>query len=143
MALEIKIKYFNPEMPKIEKLEIGDWVDLRAAETVQLTAGTHVMIPLGVAMKLPPGFEAIIVPRSSSFKKWGVLQTNGVGVVDESYCGDEDQWWWTVWCTRDAPIEAFDRICQFRIQQKQPNLIFIETQTLGKSRGGFGSTGTK
>ncbi len=140
----IKVRYFNNEVEKIKPICNGDWIDLRAAAPVHLTAGQHVLIPLGVAMQLPAGYEAIIAPRSSSFKKWGILQTNSIGVIDESYCGDNDQWMMSVYATRDADIELNDRVCQFRIIKHQPKIAFTEVETLGnKDRGGFGSTGTK
>ena len=143
MALEILVKYFNPDMPKLQKTSIGDWIDLRASKKFVLEPGMHVLIPLGVAIKLPPGYEAILAPRSSSFKNWGVIQANSIGIVDESYCGDEDEWKWSVYCMKHSAIGIFERVCQFRIQKKQPDVFFTEVTELGKSRGGFGSTGTK
>ena len=139
----IRIKYFTD---KIEKLcYIGgksDWIDLRAAEDVELKAGEFRLIPLGVAMELPEGYEAHIVPRSSTFKNFGVIQTNHMGVVDESYCGDNDQWFFPAYALRDTRIQAGDRICQFRIMEHQPALFFEEVDALGhEDRGGHGSTG--
>jgi dUTP pyrophosphatase len=143
MSLEILIKYFDPNMPKLSKIDVGDWVDLRNKNREVLLTGVAMLISLGIAMKLPPGYEAIIAPRSSTFKTWGAIQTNSLGIVDESYCGDEDEWKWTAYPTRDSVIEPYSRICQFRIQLKQPDLVFKEVFELGKSRGGFGSTGIK
>lgn len=140
--MEIKIKYFT-DIEKIEKIEKGDWIDLRAAEDVTLKAGEFKLIPLGVAMELPHGYEAHIVPRSSTYKKFGIIQTNHQAVIDESYCGDNDQWLYPAYALRDTEIKKNDRICQFRIVEKQPTLDFIEVETLdNKDRGGFGSTGT-
>ena len=138
----IKIKYFDKEIPKIEKLEVGDWIDLRAAETVTLKANEYKTIKLGVGMILPLGYEAHVVPRSSTYKNFGVIQTNHMGVIDESYCGDNDQWHFPAFALRDTTINKGDRICQFRIAKKQPEITFVETDTLcGADRGGFGSTG--
>lgn len=139
----IKIKYFTDVEP-IEKIDKGDWVDLRAAETVELKTGEFKLIPLGVGMILPDGYEANIVPRSSTFKKWGIIQTNSFAVIDNSYSGDNDQWFYPVYATRDITIEKNDRICQFRINKKQPEIEFDVVEHLNdKDRGGFGSTGNK
>ena len=141
--LPIKIKYFT-DIDKIEKITIGDWIDLRAAETVELKAGEFKLIPLGVAMKLPKGYEANVVPRSSTFKNWGIIQTNSFGVIDNSYSGDNDQWFFPVYATRDTVIEKNSRICQFRINKTQPKVKFIVVEKLDDvNRGGHGSTGTK
>lgn len=142
---DIRIKYFTD---KIERLTyIGgksDWIDLRAAENVVLKAGEFKLIPLGVAMELPKGYEAHIVPRSSTYKNFGIIQTNHMGVVDESYCGDNDQWFFPAYALRDTEIHVNDRICQFRIMEHQPAICFEETETLGhEDRGGHGSTGRK
>ena len=143
MTKTIKIKYFTD---KIEKLAyIGgksDWVDLRSAEDVTLKKGEFKLIPLGIAMELPEGYEAHVVPRSSTYKNFGVIQTNHMGVIDETYCGDNDQWFMPVIAMRDTEIHVNDRICQFRIMEHQPELIFEETEVLGHAdRGGHGSTG--
>lgn len=139
----IQIKYFADAQP-IEKLEQGDWIDLRSRETIELKAGEEALIPLGVAMKLPDEYEAHIAPRSSTYKKYHILQTNSVGVVDNSYSGDKDEWKMPVLATKDTVIPAGDRICQFRIVRKQPSIVFHRVETLGdKSRGGFGSTGER
>ena len=141
--MKIKIKYFNPAC-KIEKIEQGDWIDLRAATDVILFAEEFAIIPLGVAMEIPEGYEAHIAPRSSTFKRWGILQTNSVGVIDNSYSGDNDQWGMPVYATRRTEINAGDRVCQFRIVKKQPAIEFEEVETLGNpDRGGFGSTGVE
>lgn len=142
--MEIKIKYFNENLPKIEKIAHGDWVDLRAAKTVELKQGEYKMIPLGVGMKLPDGYEANVVPRSSTFKNFGVLQTNSFGVIDNSYSGNEDQWHFPALAMRDTVINEGDRICQFRINNRMPDVEFNTVFELDEvSRGGFGSTGTK
>lgn len=141
---KILIRYHNDNIDKVEKINVGDWIDLRAAETVELKAGEFKIVSLGVSMKLPDGFEAHIVPRSSTFKKWGILQTNHMGVVDNSYSGDNDVWGMPVLAMRDTTINENDRICQFRIMPKMTEVCFEEVEHLdGKDRGGFGSTGTK
>lgn len=138
----IKIKYFNNEIDKIEKIEKGDWVDLRAAETVELKAGEFKLIKLGIGMILPEGYEAHVVPRSSTFKNFGIIQTNHCGIIDESYCGDNDQWRFPAYAMRDTVINKNDRICQFRIIKKQPDISFEAVEHLAdKDRCGFGSTG--
>ena len=143
-TMEIKIKYHNSELEKLRSLTIGDWIDLRAAERVELKAGEFRLISLGVSMKLPEGYEAHIAPRSSSFAKWGFLQVNSVGVVDNSYAGTNDIWKLPVYATRDAVIEVNDRICQFRIMERMPQIIFTEVDALDDAdRGGFGSTGVR
>lgn len=139
--MNIKVKYFNGQQP-LKKIAKGDWIDLRANEDVVLKAGEYKAIPLGVAMELPSGFEAHVVPRSSTFKNWGILQTNGVGIIDNSYSGDNDQWYMPVYATRDTEIKRGDRICQFRILYKQPEVEIITVEKLvNPDRGGLGSTG--
>lgn len=142
---EIKIKYLNDDITRLEYIDVkSDWIDLRAAEEVELKAGEFKLIHLGVAMQLPEGYEAHIVPRSSTFKKWGIIQTNHCGIVDNSYCGPNDWWRMPVFALRDTKIEVNDRICQFRIQKNQPTLVFNEVEEMeANNRGGFGSTGTK
>lgn len=142
---EIKIKYLNDDITRLEYIDgKSDWIDLRAAEEVELKAGEFKLIHLGVAMQLPEGCEAHIVPRSSTFKKWGIIQTNHCGIVDNSYCGPNDWWRMPVFALRDTKIEVNDRICQFRIQKNQPTLVFNEVEEMeANNRGGFGSTGTK
>lgn len=138
----IKIKYFDNEIDKIEKISIGDWIDLRSAETVQLKKGEFHLVPLGVGMKLPDGYEANIVPRSSTYKNFKVLQTNSFGVIDNSYSGDNDQWFYPVIAMEDTTINKNDRICQFRINKTQPMIEFEEVEHLDNvNRGGIGSTG--
>jgi dUTP pyrophosphatase len=140
--MTIKIKYHNSELVKIGKIEAGDWVDLRAAETVEMKAGEHRLISLGVSMKLPEGYEAHVAPRSSTFKNWGILMTNSVGVIDNSYSGTNDIWKFSAYATRDTRVELNDRICQFRIIERMPAVSFEEVDTLDDvDRGGFGSTG--
>lgn len=139
----IKIKYFTEEIDKINKIDKGDWLDLRAAQTVELKAGEFKLIPLGVAMQLPEGYEAHVVPRSSTYKNFGIIQTNHQAVIDESYCGDNDQWFYPAYALRDTVININDRICQFRIMKKQPVINFEVVEVLGNDdRGGIGSTGT-
>ena len=141
----IKIKYFGQDLEKLEYIGgKSDWIDLRASETVELKAGDFKLIPLGVAMELPPGYEAHVVPRSSTFKTYGILQTNSCGVIDGSYCGDQDMWKMPVYATRDTTIQKGDRICQFRIMENQPEIVFQETEFLdNKDRCGFGTTGVR
>ena len=124
---KIRIKYFTDKIDKLEYIEgKSDWIDLRASETVELKAGEFKLIPLGVAMELPKGYEAHIVPRSSTFKNFGIIQTNHQGVIDSSYCGDNDEWKMPVYAMRDTHIEVNDRICQFRIMENQPKIQFEE-----------------
>ena len=128
----------------IEEISVGDWIDLRSAETVEMHAGEFKIISLGVSIKLPAGYEAHIAPRSSTFKKWGILQANSVGVIDNSYSGNEDIWSFPAIALRDTIIYKGDRICQFRIMKKQPELEIVEVDYLeDPNRGGFGSTGHK
>lgn len=139
--LQIPIKYHTDIIP-LEKIEKGDWIDLRAAEDVELKAGEFKLIPLGVSMQLPLDYEAHIVPRSSTFKTWGILQTNHMGVIDNSYCGDNDVWMFPALATRDVVIEKNSRICQFRIVKKMEGLVFKTVDHLdSEDRGGIGSTG--
>ena len=141
----IKIKYFTDKIDKLTYIDgKSDWVDLRAAENISLKKGEFRLIPLGVAMELPKGYEAHVVPRSSTFKNFGIIQTNHQGVIDGSYCGDNDQWYFPAIAMRDTSIKAGDRICQFRIMEHQPQLIFEAVDTLGnEDRGGIGSTGKR
>ena len=141
--VDIDIKYLSNEIEKLTYVAgKSDWVDLRAAKNVKLKAGEFALIPLGVAMKLPSGYEAHIAPRSSTFKNWGIIQTNSVGVVDNTYCGDNDEWLMPVYATRDTEIHVNDRICQFRVMENQSLLILHEKEHLGDvNRGGIGSTG--
>ncbi len=141
--MEIQIKYFDDEIDKLCYIEgKSDWIDLRAAKDVELKKGDFALIPLGVGMKLPEGYEAHVVPRSSTFKNFGIIQTNHQGVIDSSYCGDNDQWFMPALAVRDTKICKNDRICQFRIMKNQPPITFVETSALsGENRGGHGSTG--
>lgn len=141
--MKIRIKYFTDQIEKLKFIDgKSDWIDLRAAQDVTLKAGEFKLIPLGIAMELPKGYEAHVVPRSSTFKNFGILQTNSMGVIDESYCGDNDQWFFPALAMRDTEIHVNDRICQFRIMEHQPAFSFEETDCLGhKDRGGHGSTG--
>ena len=140
--MTIKVKYFDPELIRLEKIEKGNWIDLRAAETVEMKKGEFRLIPLGIAMHLPIGYEAHVVPRSSTFKNFKILQTNSFGVIDESYCGDNDQWFFPALAVEDTVIHKNDRICQFRIMDHQPQMDFEEVESLGMpDRGGHGSTG--
>ena len=141
MGKEIKIKYFN-DVQEIEALEIGDWIDLRAAESVDIKAGEYKLIRLGVAMELPEGYEALVAPRSSTFKNYGILLANSLGIIDESYKGDNDEWKFLAYATRDTHVEKNDRICQFRIIEHQPKIKLTKVESLGNAdRGGIGSTG--
>lgn len=140
----IPIKVHDAELPVPEHKAYGDWIDLRAAETVEMKAGDFHIISLGVSMRLPHGYEAHIIPRSSTFKNFGILLANSYGLIDNTYCGDDDIWGFPAIAMRDTVINKGDRICQFRIMQKQPKLVFAKVEKLeGKSRGGFGSTGVK
>jgi len=140
----IKIKYFSDEIERLRYIDgKSDWIDLRASEEVSLKAGEFKLIKLGIAMQLPEGYEAHIVPRSSTYKNFGIIQANHCGIIDESYCGDNDQWMFPAIAMRDTVIHVNDRICQFRIFEHQPTINFEECEHLsGSDRGGFGSTGT-
>ena len=138
----MKIKYLR-DIQKIERFNVGDWIDLRAAEDVRLKAGEYRMIPLGVAIELPQGYEALVAPRSSTFKKYGVILANSIGIIDESYKGDNDEWNFLAYALRDTVIHKNERICQFRIIQHQPLIHLEEVASLGNpNRGGIGSTGS-
>ena len=139
--LIIYIKYHNDILP-IDVFENGDWIDLRAAEDIEMKAGDFRLISLGVSMQLPEGYKAHIVPRSSTYKHWGIIQANHMGVIDNSYCGDNDIWKFPAIAIRDTQIYKNDRICQFRIEKHQPTIEFEEVDTLGnEDRSGFGSSG--
>ncbi|MBO5473215.1 MAG: dUTP diphosphatase [Lachnospiraceae bacterium] len=143
MVETIKIKYFTDKIEKLTYIDgKSDWIDLRAAEDIVMKQGEFKLIPLGVAMELPKGYEAHVVPRSSTFKNYGIIQTNHQGVIDCSYCGDNDQWFMPAYALRDTEIHVNDRICQFRIMENQPKIVFDEvTQLANEDRGGHGSTG--
>jgi dUTP pyrophosphatase len=142
---KIRIKYLSDKIEKLCYVDgKSDWIDLRCAETVELKKGEFKLLPLGVAIALPKGYEAHIVPRSSTYKNFGIIQSNHMGVVDESYCGNGDQWYMPAIAMRDTKIEVGDRICQFRIMEIQPQINFVTVETLGnEDRGGHGSTGVK
>lgn len=140
----IKIKYVKDGMEKIGQIENGDWIDLRIAEYVHLEPNEFRLLPLGVAMTLPPNYEALVIPRSSTFKNYGIIQANSIGLIDETYCGDNDEWKFPAYATRAVNIPKNTRICQFRIIKHQPTVKFDEVDHLSDTdRGGFGSTGKK
>ena len=141
--MNIKIKYHSNEIEKLTYIDgKSDWIDLRSAEDVELKSGEFKLISLGISMQLPKGYEAHIVPRSSTYKNFGIIQTNHMGVVDETYCGNNDVWMMPVLAMRDTVIHKNDRICQFRIIEHQPVIEFEEVESLGNiDRGGIGSTG--
>lgn len=142
--MKIKIKYHDKELLRLEKIVIGDMIDLRASETVELKKGEYRMISLGISMELPKGYEAHVYPRSSTFKNFGVIQVNSVGAIDNLYCGDNDIWRFPCIAMRDTVIHKNDRICQFRIFKNQPQIEFVEVENLGnEDRHGFGSSGIK
>ena len=139
--MEIRVKYHSDITP-LEVIDKGDWIDLRVAKDIEMKAGQFELIPLGVSMQLPEGYEALVIPRSSTYKTWGVLQTNHVGLIDNSYCGDNDIWYFPALATRDVVIPKNTRICQFRVQKKMNNCTFTTVEHLGNAdRSGFGSTG--
>ena len=160
---KVKVKYFSNDYPRLEKLDVGNWIDLRVdslistkrksplfddvvepirPDTFSFQAGDILFFGLGVAMELPKGHEAYIVPRSSTFKNTGFILTNHFAVIDEAYAGDNDEWKAMVYCTRDGEIDRHDRLFQFRIQEKMPEIEFEEVEHLGnEDRGGYGSTG--
>lgn len=145
--MDIKIKYHDPALRDL--CHIGgdyasNWIDLRAAETVEMKQGEYRLISLGVSMQLPKGYEGHVLPRSSTFKNFGIILANSMGIIDESYCGDNDIWRFPAIAMRDTVINKGDRICQFRIMEKMPKVNFIKVETLGNAdRGGIGSTGIK
>jgi len=138
----ITVQYLDETVKRLVIEKKGDWIDLYAAETVEMKKGEHRLIHLGVAMKLPDGFEAHLVPRSSTFKKWGIIQANHVGIIDNSYSGPNDWWMMSAIAMRDTVINKGDKICQFRIVERQPDIVFEEGRMEGEDRGGFGSTGS-
>ena len=139
--MEIKIKY-HADIDPIKQSDRGDWIDLRAAEDITLKKGEFALISLGVSMKLPLAYEALIIPRSSTFKNFGIIQTNHCGLIDNTYCGDDDIWKFPALATRDTFVEKNSRICQFRLFRNMGSVEFTEVDHLSnKNRGGFGSTG--
>lgn len=144
MSKTIIVQYLDDTIERLQKIEKGDWIDLRSAYDYVIPKGQFMLIHLGVAMKLPDGYEGHLVPRSSTYKKYGIIQANHQGVVDNSYCGPNDWWYFpAIALNQDAIIKKGERICQFRIMEKQPEIEFIEGQMQDADRGGFGSTGTK
>ena len=143
--VNIKIKYFDKDIQKLKYIDgKSDWIDLRASEDVVLKKSEFKLIPLGIAMELPKGYEAHVVPRSSTFKNFGLIMTNSEGIIDNTYCGDNDMWKFPAIAMRDTIVHKNDRICQFRIMRNQPEIIFKEVEHLeGVDRGGFGSTGKR
>lgn len=139
----IKIVYHTDQIDKLTYIDgKSDWIDLRAAQDVTFRAGEFKLVSLGVSMQLPEGYEAHVVPRSSTFKNYGLIQTNSCGIIDQTYCGQNDIWRWPAYATRDVTVHVNDRICQFRIVENQPKIYFDEVAFLdGENRGGFGSTG--
>lgn len=141
--LQIKIKYFDQELERINKISIGDWIDLRCSEEIELKKGQHYYVPLGVAMELPKGYEAWLTSRSSMAKKFHIQHCDDLGVIDNSYCGDDDMWKLPVIALEDTILHKNDRICQFRIHEVMPEVEIIEVESLNNpNRGGLGSTGT-
>ncbi|MCR5100712.1 MAG: deoxyuridine 5'-triphosphate nucleotidohydrolase [Butyrivibrio sp.] len=143
MKKEIKIKYHSSEIDKLEYIDgKSDWIDLRAAKKYELKKGDFALIDLGISVQLPEGYEMITAARSSLFKNYGLIQTNAIGVIDETYCGDDDIIMMPVYATRDTVVNVNDRVCQFRIFEHQPVIKFNEVESLNnETRGGFGSTG--
>ena len=142
--MTIKIKYHDPELTHLEFTKGGKakWIDLRAAERVELKQFEHKIISLGVSMELPDGYEAWIAPRSSTYKNWFILQTNAPGIIDHAYMGDQDVWGYSVVAMKDTVIEKGDRICQFRIMKEMDEVDLETVEFLhNDGRGGFGSTG--
>ena len=140
--VEIKIKYFSEDLEQVQKINVGDWIDLRAAETVEIKKGDYALIPLGVGMILPDGYEAHVLPRSSTPNKFGIMMANSMGVIDNSYSGDADEWKFPALAIRDTEIKKGDRIAQFRVMKNQQTIKFeIVKRLREKNRGGFGSTG--
>ena len=141
----LKIKYHTDAIEKLAYIDgKSDWIDLRAAKRYELKKGDWQLIDLGVSIALPEGYEAHVVPRSSTYRTWGLLQTNSCGVIDNTYSGDGDVWMVPMLATRDTVVEVGDRICQFRIMKNQPQIIFDEVEHLdGADRGGFGTTGKR
>ena len=145
MEKTIKIKYHTDKIEKLRYIDgKSDWIDLRSAEDYILKKGDFKLINLGVSVEIPKGYEMLIASRSSTFKNFGLIQTNAVGIVDESYCAETDVLMWPCLATRDTEIHVNDRLCQFRIIEHQPSIVFEEVESLGNdARGGFGSTGIK
>jgi dUTP pyrophosphatase len=142
--LTILVRYLDSELPKLEKLKVGSWIDLRSAVDVEMKAGEHMYIPLGVCMSLPFGYEGHVLPRSSTYKNFGITMANSEGIIDNVYRGNTDEWKFSAIAHRDTVIKKGDRICQFRIEEEMPDVNIVEVDELkSPDRGGFGSTGTK
>ena len=143
-AKQIKVKHLREDVDRIAPIKNGDWIDLRTGIDVMMKKGDFQVIPLGVSIRLPENTEALLIPRSSTFKKYGIIQANSVGLIDESYCGEQDEWLFPAYATKDIVIPKNTRICQFRIQEHQPFVTITEVEHLtGTNRGGFGSTGER
>ena len=151
--MKIRIKYFEDAV-RLKKIAKGNWIDVYSNKDVFVKQGERAMIPLGFALELPNGWEAHLAPRSSTVKTWGLIQTNSVGVVDDTYIGDDDQWHMPVYCLQSKDengdegkgtwIKKGDKIGQFRIMEVMPEIEFEEVESFGNvSRGGFGTTGSK
>lgn len=139
--MKIEVKYFE-DIEKLEKISQGDWIDLRCAEDVELKQGEYKLLKLGIGMQLPEGYEAHVAPRSSTFKNFGIICANSFGIIDNSYCGDKDEWKFPAIALRDTVIHKNDRICQFRIVKNMDPVEIVEVEHLNEtSRGGIGSTG--
>lgn len=147
--MKIRVKYFDKDLYSGDSSlqRVGgksDWVDLRSRVDLAMKRGDFAIIPLGVAIELPHGYEALLAPRSSTFKRWGVIQTNSVGVIDETYCGDNDEWGLPVFAMIDTEIHKGDRLCQFRLIEHQPAFEVEVVEKLNNAdRNGFGSTGER
>jgi len=139
---KIIVKYHTPyNAAQLEQIKKSDWIDLRAAENVELAQGEFKYISLGVSMMLPKGYEAILAPRSSTFKNYGIIQANGIGIIDNEYAGEDDVWFFPALAMRDTEIPMFSKICQFRVQRRQPKISFCKGISGKPNRGGLGSTG--
>lgn len=160
MKLKIYVKTFGNESRMPEIIAKGDWIDLYISgefKTTKYNKGNSALLPLGVAMQLPEGYEAHVLPRSSSFSKFGFIQTNSQGIIDNPYNGDNDEWKEPVYFLRTQEMNPRDKICQFRIELSQKATIwqrlkwlfvsgveFIKVDSLNNpDRHGFGSTGSR
>lgn len=140
--MEIKVRYFDPEKQTLQPQTNGDWIDIALPNDVNLKRHQYMEIPLGFAMELPAGYEALVIPRSSTFKRYRIIQANGVGLIDNSYCGNDDEWHFPVYATRSVHIPAGTRVAQFRVQAKMDHVKIKPVDHLNNAnRGGFGSTG--
>lgn len=154
--MKLRIKYLK-EANKLEKITKGNWIDVYAYEDIFVPEGGRAMVNLGFALELPKGWEGHLAPRSSTFKTWGIIQTNSVGVVDDTYIGNNDIWHMPVYClqgkdilndlykeVRGTWIKKGDKIGQFRIMEVMPSIEFEEVESFdNEDRGGFGTTGIK